>query len=46
MNSLLIAGDHGTPLTLVETANYDNWFEAQPEALQNWLASTEGLGEV
>lgn len=45
MNTLLIAGDHGTPLTLVETSNYDNWFEQQPEALQNWLASTEFKGK-
>lgn len=45
MNSLLIAGDHGTPLTLVETANYDNWFDTQSEPLQNWLASTEYKGK-
>ncbi|MCV6603673.1 MAG: leucyl aminopeptidase family protein [Porticoccaceae bacterium] len=45
MNSLLIAGDHGTPITLVETSSYDTWFEQQPESLQNWLASTEYKGK-
>ncbi|UTW44387.1 leucyl aminopeptidase family protein [bacterium SCSIO 12696] len=45
MNSLLITGTHGTPITLVETGNYDAWFEQQPEPLQNWLASTEYKGK-
>ena len=45
MNSLLIAGTHGTPLNIVETADYDSWFEQQPEHLQNWLASTEYKGK-
>ncbi|MGS2722842.1 leucyl aminopeptidase family protein [Porticoccus sp. GXU_MW_L64] len=45
MNPLLIAGNHGTPITLLETANYETWFEQQPEPLQNWLASTEYKGK-
>ena len=45
MNSLLIAGTQGTPLTHVETASYESWFESQPEPLQNWLASTEYKGK-
>lgn len=45
MDSLLVAGTHGTPLTIVETSQYDNWFEDQPEFLQNWLASTDYKGE-
>lgn len=45
MLSLLVAGNHGTPLTLVETSSYDNWLGQQPEALKNWLTSTSYKGK-
>ncbi len=45
MNSLLVSGSHGTPLRIIETADYDSWFEEQSESLQNWLASTEYKGK-
>lgn len=45
MHSYLLAGDHGIPLTLVETSDYDRWFDEQSEPLQNWLTCTDFKGE-
>ena len=45
MNSLLVAGNHGTPLTIIASETYDDWFAEQSETLQNWLASTEYEGK-
>lgn len=45
MLSNLLAGDHGIPLLLVETSDYDRWFDEQSEPLQNWLTCTDFKGK-
>ncbi|QBG36387.1 leucyl aminopeptidase family protein [Litorilituus sediminis] len=40
MSHLLNADTTGTPLTILEKANYDNWLAKQDDFSQNWLTKT------
>ncbi|MBL4940559.1 MAG: leucyl aminopeptidase family protein [Colwellia sp.] len=45
MNSLLILGSAGTPLTIIEKTTYPQWLSAQSQADQQWLQQTHYAGE-
>jgi leucyl aminopeptidase len=41
MKNLLNAENHGTPLTIIEKNNYDDWLNKQTSHCQNWLSNTD-----
>jgi len=45
MNSLLILGNTGTPLTILEKTAYAQWLTTQSQCSQNWLQQTNYNGE-
>ena len=45
MNSLLILGNTGTPLTILEKTAYTQWLSTQSQCSQNWLKQTNYSGE-
>lgn len=45
MNSLLVLGNTGTPLTIIEKTAYAQWLTAQSQCSQNWLQQINYNGE-
>ena len=45
MLSPLTFGDHGTPITLLETHTYPDWLTQQSDLEQNWLHSSDYQGK-
>ena len=45
MNSLLVLGNTGTPITILEKSAYPQWLTTQNKFDQNWLKQTNYSGE-
>lgn len=45
MSSLLILGNTGTPLTILEKSAYSQWLASQSQFDQNWLKQTDYSGD-
>jgi len=45
MNHLINAENTGTPLTIINKSNYNNWLNSQSQHHQTWLANTGYKGE-
>ncbi|TPH13331.1 leucyl aminopeptidase family protein [Litorilituus lipolyticus] len=45
MNNLLIAGSQGTPLSVIEKSEYNDWLAKQDQASQNWLKNINYTGD-
>lgn len=45
MNSLLILGNTGTPLTILEKSAYSSWLTSQDQQHKNWLKQINYKGE-
>ncbi|NMP16560.1 leucyl aminopeptidase family protein [Thalassotalea sp. Y01] len=45
MSNLLIAGNTGTPLFVINESDYESWLSAQTESVQNWLNNTGYKGK-
>ncbi len=45
MTAVLASGNQGTPLTILESANYAHWLESQSELVRNWTAAMAYAGK-
>lgn len=45
MSAVLASGDQGTPLSIIESADYSHWLESQPDTVRNWITASGYSGQ-
>lgn len=45
MSAVLASGSQGTPLSIIETADYSHWLDNQSDAIRNWISASAFSGK-